>query len=550
VIDREGVIHLVVQGTNDALYENLLKEQEWQGWRKVTRGRGNSGPVVVADAEGKIWLFIYGPDRRVWYSLEEEEEGKSAWQPMSGQPEVAGFTVLRDVQGHLLLLTLGLDKALWQNMFIRGSWQGWEPFVASGPLPENRPFSAELSGVLGSEGKVWLFAGAAQGEVLSLPYFVLKARGHVMSLYPVTVPVVITPLYLPLIWVFSAHRLSFVNPNPPYLASKLAEVMEKLSASLIASLSALFVYLVLGELCERRTAFWLAILYALGTNTWTIGSQALWQHGMSELTLSLMVFALLRAAGDERFLVWAGLGAALATANRPPNILFALLALAYVWQYHSRRTLLFLPFPIVIASLLLAYNLYYFGTLLGGYSGAASWSSSWYEGLLGELLSPSRGLFIYTPVTLFSLWGMGLLWQKLLFPHAPSATPLLRYMSLGVCGQVLLYAKWSNWWGGHCFGPRLLTDILPFLSLFLPPALGQIAGRKPFQIAFCVAAVLSVSVQIVGAFFYTGQWDPDVDLHPELLWDWRNTQILHSLKAGPASMPYLQQILEALRKAL
>jgi 4-amino-4-deoxy-L-arabinose transferase-like glycosyltransferase len=98
-------------------------------------------------------------------------------------------------------------------------------------------------------------------------------------------------------------------------------------------LSALFLYLSLRELCNRRQAIGFTLIYALGTNTWTVSSQALWQHGLSELSLS-MVYALLKARQRELWLLVAGLGVALATANRPPNILFALFALAYVWRYH------------------------------------------------------------------------------------------------------------------------------------------------------------------------------------------------------------------------
>ena len=68
-------------------------------------------------------------------------------------------------------------------------------------------------------------------------------------------PILITPLYLPVVCILKACR------EPVNLAgfstSLLPRVIEKLSASFIASLSALFVYLALKELCERRAALWL-----------------------------------------------------------------------------------------------------------------------------------------------------------------------------------------------------------------------------------------------------------------------------------------------------
>ncbi len=363
------------------------------------------------------------------------------------------------------------------------------------------------------------------------PYFVLERHGHLFSQYPVALPIVITPLYLPV--------MALLDTDAPIgTQSVLARGMEKLSASLIATLSVLFVYLSLRELAAPRAALWLSLLYAFGTNTWTISSQALWQHGLSELSLSLMVYAFLKARQHEGWLLLAGLGAALATANRPPHIFFSGLALLYTWRYHRHMLLRFLLLPGLIGSVLLAYNMSTFGTLTGGYGLAYPLTATpWWlipfnwEGLLGSLFSPSRGLFVYTTFTLFSIWGGICLWRK-------PISPLLKYMSLGVLCQIFLYSAFHMWWGGHSFGPRFLTDVAPFFCFFLVPLLPTLRRRKVY-VPFLVAVFLSVSVQIIGAFFYpAGSWDGtpiSIDEHPERLWDWRDTQLLRSLRHGPSS---------------
>ena len=365
------------------------------------------------------------------------------------------------------------------------------------------------------------------------PYFVIEKHGHLFSQYPVALPIIITPLYLPVVALLdSAVPISMDNT--------LAKAMEKLSASLIATLSVIFVYLALRELCAARPALWLAFLYAFGTNTWTISSQALWQHGLSELSLSLMVYAFLKSPQREMWLVLAGLGAALATANRPPNIVFSCLALLYVWRYHRHHVRHFLLFPGLIGSLFLIYNVTTFGTLVGGYGRIVPLTdpSSWLnpfnlEGLLGTLLSPSRGLFIYTPLTLFSIWGCLRLWLR-------PASALLKYMSLGVVSQVFFYSSFSMWWAGHSFGPRFLTDIAPFFCFFLVPLLPTLRYRV-VQIPFLVAVLLSLSVQMTDAFFYpAGSWDAtpvSLSQQPERLWDWQDTQIRRSLQHGLV-LPY------------
>src|SRR5262249_26462879 len=63
------------------------------------------------------------------------------------------------------------------------------------------------------------------------PYFFTLSRGHYYSSYPVTLPLLITPLYLPV------AALGDVQEWPVDKVVALARVLEKLIASLIAALS-------------------------------------------------------------------------------------------------------------------------------------------------------------------------------------------------------------------------------------------------------------------------------------------------------------------------
>ena len=69
--------------------------------------------------------------------------------------------------------------------------------------------------------------------------------------------------------------------------------MEKISASFLASLASVLIFLVLRHE-NNRWSLPLAVAFAFGTNTWMISSQALWQHGTGELLIAL---ALLLAVG-------------------------------------------------------------------------------------------------------------------------------------------------------------------------------------------------------------------------------------------------------------
>jgi len=104
--------------------------------------------------------------------------------------------------------------------------------------------------------------------------------------------------------------------------------------------------------------------------------------------------------------------------------------------------------------------------------------------------------------------------------------PLLRYLSLGVLGELLLYAKWGEWWGGACFGPRLLTDLLPLLTIFLLPGMQDISTRLFLRGAFVTTVLWAFAVQILGAFF----WFPGTQYKAEQ-WSWRRSQLVSAIAA-------------------
>ena len=102
----------------------------------------------------------------------------------------------------------------------------------------------------------------------------------------------------------------------------------------------------------------------------------------------------------------------------------------------------------------------------------------------------------------------------------------------------LVHAGFGEWWGGVCFGPRYLTDILPFLVFFLVPIWDELKRRRIMLGGFILAAAISVGVEVVGVFYYPhGDWDwkPVPTIYdPRRIWDWRDTQISRSLLAGPS----------------
>ena len=162
--------------------------------------------------------------------------------------------------------------------------------------------------------------------------------------------------------------------------------------------------------------------------------------------------------------------------------------------------------------------------------GRGPWGTPFLDGLAGILVSPGRGLFIYTPIFLLSVVGIGLAWRK-------GGDLLLRYASVGVVLTVMVYSKWFSWWGGYTYGPRMLADLTPVLAISLYPVMALMAHSRALKAAFVVLALWSVAAHSIGAFVDDRSWNEraDVDNAPERLWSWTDNQLVAPFRGGRPS---------------
>jgi hypothetical protein len=341
-----------------------------------------------------------------------------------------------------------------------------------------------------------------------VPYFLRYRGGHYLSAYSPGPALLALPVY-------AAPVLLGADPQ-----SEWAPRLEKLSAAIIAALSAVVLFGALGILVGRRWALAIAAVYAFGTSTWSVSSQALWQHGPSQLCIALVLYCLTRGLSDQRFLAYAGLPMAAAVVMRPTDVLIVAPTAVWVACAHRHLAARLVLWALPPALCLLAYNLAAFGSPTGG--DGQTTTPTWAlfaqvplsEGLPGLLLSPSRGLFVYSPVLLFSLLGFVAVWRR--------GPRLFRPLPIGVALVVLAVSKWFFWWGGYTWGPRLLADAAPVFCFCLYPLAAQL-DRWPLKALFVALAAWSVAVHGLGAFLYDGRWDIEVrsSAGGAGLWSWR-----------------------------
>lgn len=365
-------------------------------------------------------------------------------------------------------------------------------------------------------------------------YIYTEYKGHYVSSYPIMLPLVVTPLYVPVALVLDLKDAPFDR------IIRVVAIMEKIVASLMVAISVTVFYLLAITLTgNKNLSIFLSLIYAFATETWAISSQSFLQHGFSELMIigSLLCLTKLEGTSPNKgwLLVIVGLFVALAIAERPTNLLFALPVAIYILIYHRRGILYFLTPLLLLGTGLIAYNLTIFGDIRGYYT--HGFTTPILEGLAGLLISPSRGLFIYTPIFVFSTAGM-----YFYLKERKKYSKVYPVMAVFIVLQIILISKWFSWYGGWSYGPRLLTDISPPMVLFLIPAFRNIRFNTLMKVVLTIALTSSIFIQIIGAFFYPrGFWDRipvRVDVMESRLWDWQDTQIVRTLLAGPDLKPY------------
>lgn len=362
-------------------------------------------------------------------------------------------------------------------------------------------------------------------------YFLVRAvePGHYVSFYGPGSAVAALPVYA----IATAMRGSLSESHSTlwYVA--------KWTAALYTAGSVLLVFVTACSFLTKRQALILGIVYGAGTCIWSTSSQALWQHAPNEFFIALGFYFLHRVGETPRFGAYCGFALACAVFCRPTSAVVVLAVGLHLLLSNRRACWRFAAAGMPIALLLGAYNWSYLGSpftfgqsLQGdfaqGFTGSADlWQTPLFTGLTGVLFSPSRGLFVYSPVLVFSVWGA---WRCVRDPQYA----FLRPAAIATAVTVVLISKYYAWWGGWSYGYRLLVDTAPLLSLLLIPVFADTLNKAALRHVAALALAWSIYVQVIGAFAYNvygwnalGERDIDLPIHRERLWSVADSQIVY-----------------------
>ncbi len=113
------------------------------------------------------------------------------------------------------------------------------------------------------------------------------------------------------------------------------------------------------------------------------------------------------------------------------------------------------------------------------------------QGLYTLLLSPERGLFVFSPILLLALFGI--------VPFLQKEKELGNMALFSIFTTMLVYASYSDYAGGWSFGTRFFIGILPLIMPFLAQAVQSYLKKIVFLLFFIVFTIGSFFINTLGA---------------------------------------------------
>jgi hypothetical protein len=365
---------------------------------------------------------------------------------------------------------------------------------------------------------------------------VLRRNGHIYSVYPPGTSLLTLP-FLGVINTYSKWMLPQIGIDK-HVVLNFADTLDGVLADIFALIGVILIYTIGLYFVPWYVSVVVAIAMGLGTSIWTSAARSLWPHGPLIIMVALALLVLLKFKKNLKLAVLCALPLAFGFVIRPTGIIPLTLIGVYIAIKSRRYAAYYFLVSLIILVPFFIYNFVNFGKLLSPFyypqgihmlvhTHGLKFSP---EALLGNLVSPNRGLFIYSSFLVFAVGGI--LW--LIFLKKMSLLSIIIFLIIMV--HWILISSYSSWWGGWDFGPRYFADVMPFFAYFLYQFISLLRKHATRRIQLFLAALmvftigLSIAIEYRGAHDVSAQyWNSyplDVDYHPERVWDWHDLQFL------------------------
>jgi hypothetical protein len=309
-------------------------------------------------------------------------------------------------------------------------------------------------------------------------------------------------------------------------------------------LSGVLLFSVAERFLSKKKSILLVLVFLFGTINFASISQALWQHGFVELFAVLSIFIFMSQIKEPYKSLLLGVVTGFSALSRPTVAISIIVWLMYFLKTKKWEKLSYFFLGVFFCGLIfLSYNrAYYFDISNQGYYSQAldSWRTPIYLGLPGMLLSPSKGILIYSPVFFFSIYGAYLSFKK-----RSENSSIFRISTAIVVLHLLILSMWKHWYGGWSFGYRMAADILPYLTILLVPYFNSELFQKTKKL-FIILFVWSVGIQLMGIAFFDGIWHGVYDKgykNQAWLWSIENSEIIFNIKRTLVKVGLIKQFI-------
>lgn len=371
-------------------------------------------------------------------------------------------------------------------------------------------------------------------------YQIKCIHGSLYDDYPIGGPISIIPYLLVVDWL-SPYLLDIDNLAEYLLENRpdeMVQFIQKLIASAMVATTGVVLFFISLRFLSLSRAFILIFIFAFCTPAWTTASRTVWQHTPTILIFTVVIYLIFLSKDRPYLIQFIALPLAFSYVVRPTNAISIAVFTIFVLIQHPRQFIRYCLWAATIAIPFFAYNLNVYEALRSPYYAQPLGNASFIDGAMGVLFSPSRGLFIYSSIFLFSFYGIMLRLKS------------REWLSLDLCLTSIVVLHWLvishafHWWGGSSIGPRFFTDMVPYLTYFLIPVVAQLSlSRKFFSLLlnalFFTLTLISFAIQ-AHCVTAKGPWEwngiPQGDITIARLWDWSDPQFLRGLGLKSAQM--------------
>lgn len=368
----------------------------------------------------------------------------------------------------------------------------------------------------------------AYGETFldSYGYIIQRKGGHFYNYFPLGTALVSTPF----VAIANAFGFDMTKDEP---------LIQMVLAALAALLITFTLYKTARLYLRQTESILLAGLCWFGSSLASTVGTALWSHDFALVFSCAAIYLVLLHRQPEALLAPALIGLSLFMAYlcRPTLALLSPFLLLYYFLQDKKSALLAAATLGLLLLGFMGWSMHEFAQILPDYYLPKRLEGGDFAtALYGNLLSPARGLLIFSPFLLLSL-----LLTIRLAPRNKTLAKLSLISLAWPLAHLLSISQFPHWWAGWSFGARLMVDALPGLFVGLFSGLAALGQRKNFAYAaVIVSGLLAIYINTYQGLFNTYSWkwniEPNVDDYPEYLFDWDYPPFLHNKKRHVARL--------------